>query len=110
MFGAHFSQSPAGGVLADAAMSSPGSWPLPLGMAFTSAGEVSTVAAGLSSLISAQVSESLSAEMCRSSSLWKCVVKCSVTEVLIFFLGSVGEKKYIKLSLKGDMGVTETVG
>lgn len=67
----HFSQSSAGGVLAEAMMSSPGSWPLPLGMAFPSMGEVSTVAAGLSSLISAQVRDNLAAETCRSFSLWK---------------------------------------
>lgn len=71
MCSTHFSQSSAGGVLAEAVMSSPGSWLFPLGMAFPSTGDVSTVAAGLSSLISAQVSDNLAAETCRSFSVWK---------------------------------------
>lgn len=59
----HFSPSSASGVLADAEISSPGSWPFPLGMALASAGVFSTVSAGLSSLISATVANNLSLEI-----------------------------------------------
>lgn len=61
----HFSPSSAG-VLADAAISSPGSWPFPLGIAFPSAGAVSS--AGLGSLIAAQVPQSVC--------MLKCLMRC----------------------------------
>lgn len=65
MWNTHFSQSSAEGVFADAVISSPGSWPFPFGIAFTSAEEFCTVSAGLSSLMSPQVNNILSFEKCK---------------------------------------------
>lgn len=72
----HFSPSSAGGVLASAMISSPASWPFPLGMAFASAGAVSTALAVLFSFMLALVP----GWVCNNQSVLMCVCGCSLCQ------------------------------
>lgn len=92
----HFSPSSAGGALANVAISSPGSWPFPLGIAFTSSGAVSIVSAILSSLIPRSGARGSVSPNVRwmnvTGRVGVCLVLAVHFEVCVFLQGSVGEQ------------------
>lgn len=90
-------------------ISSPASWPLPLGMAFASAGAVSTVSAVLSSLMLAVVSW----RVCDNQSVLMCQcaravsVLSTLDEASVVLPGSVEEKMQLNWQniLHGRLGL-----